>query len=199
MLEGTEAIRQGRASSRAAKLGAVIKVELHTHTDEDPADRITHSTRQLVDRAAALGYGALAVTLHDRYFDPAPHADYARERGVVLLRGIERNIGRHHVLLVNFPAACAEVRSFDDIAALKRQYGGLVIAPHPFYPIPSALGSALEPNAAVFDAVEVNAMYTRLVDFNRRARTWAAAHGKPLVGNTDLHLLDADGHHLLAR
>ena len=171
----------------------MIKLELHTHTDEDPADRITHSTRQLVDRAAALGYGALAVTLHDRYFDPAPHADYARERGVVLLRGIERNIGRHHVLLVNFPAACADVRSFDDISALKRQYGGLVVAPHPFYPIPSALGSALEPNAAVFDAVEVNAMYTRLVDFNRRARTWAAAHGKPLVGNTDLHLLDQMG------
>ncbi len=67
------------------KISPVIKLELHAHTDADPADRISHSARDLVDRAASLGYGALAVTLHDRYFDPAPHAAYARERGVVLL------------------------------------------------------------------------------------------------------------------
>lgn len=176
-----------------ATLVAVVKLELHAHTDEDPADRISHSTRQLIDRAASLGYGALAVTLHDRYFDPAPHAAYARDRGVVLLSGIERNIGRRHILLVNFPAACADVRSFDDIARLKRQHGGLVVAPHPFYPIPSALGGALDHHPALFDAVEINAMYTRLVDFNRRAIRWARAHGKTLVGNTDLHLLDQMG------
>ena len=48
----------------------MLKVELHAHTDQDPVDRIPHSTEQLIERAAALGYGALAVTLHDRYFDP---------------------------------------------------------------------------------------------------------------------------------
>ena len=68
-----------------------------------------------------------------------------------------------------------------------------MVAPHPFYPIPSALGRSLDRHAALFDAVEVNAMYTRLVDFNRRAITWARAHDKPLVGNTDLHLLDQMG------
>ena len=171
----------------------MLKVELHAHTDDDPADRITHSTRQLIDRAAALGYGALAITLHDRYFDPAPYAAHARERSLVLLPGIERTIANRHVLLINFPAASADVRSFDDIARLKRQCAGLVVAPHPFYPIPSAIGAALDEHAALFDAVEVNAMYTRLVDFNRRAIRWARAHGKPLVGNTDLHLLDQMG------
>jgi len=171
----------------------VIKLELHAHTDADPADRISHSARDLVDRAASLGYGALAVTLHDRFFDPGPHAAYARERGVVLLPGIEKNIGRQHVLLINFPAACAEVRTFDDIARLKLIFDGLVVAPHPFYPIPSALGSALDRRPPLFDAVEVNAMYTRFIDFNRRAVAWARTHGKPLVGNTDLHLLDQMG------
>ena len=70
----------------------MVKLELHAHTDDDPADRIAHSTRQLIDRAAALGYGALAITLHDRYFDPAPHAAHASDRGIVLLAGIERTI-----------------------------------------------------------------------------------------------------------
>lgn len=171
----------------------MVKLELHAHTDDDPADRISHSTRQLIDRAALLGYGAMAITLHDRYFDPASHAAYARDRGLVLLPGIERTIGRWHVLLINFPPACADVRGLDDIARLKRRCGGIVVAPHPFYPIPSALGTALDRHAAVFDAVEVNAMYTRLVDFNRRAIRWARARGKPLVGNTDLHLLDQMG------
>ena len=171
----------------------MLKVELHAHTDADPADRISHSTRELVDRAAALGYGALAVTLHDRYFDSAPDAGYALERGVVLLRGIEKTIGRRHILLINFPAECASVRTLEDIARLKQKFDGLVVAPHPFYPIPSALGAVLDRHPALFDAIEVNAMYTRAVDFNRRAITWARAHGKPLVGNTDLHLLEQMG------
>jgi predicted metal-dependent phosphoesterase TrpH len=172
----------------------VVKIELHAHTDEDPADRITHTTRQLVDHAASLGYGALAVTLHDRYFDPTPHAAYARERGIVLLPGIERTIARRHVLLINFPAACADVLSFEDVAGLKRRTAGLVVAPHPFYPILSARGGRLlDRHAALIDAVEINAMYTRILDFNQRALAWARKNGKPRVGNTDLHLLEQMG------
>ncbi len=47
----------------------------------------------------------------------------------------------------------------------------------------------LDRHAWLVDAVEVNAMYTSTLDFNRRAIAWARAHAKPLVGNTDLHLL----------
>jgi predicted metal-dependent phosphoesterase TrpH len=171
----------------------VIKLELHAHTDEDPADRIAHSTTQLIDHAASLGYGALAVTLHDRYFDPAPHVAYARERGVVLLPGVERTLDGRHVLLINFPKESATVRSFDEIAALKRRSNGLVVAPHPFYPLASALGSVLDRECAIFDAVEANAMYITMLDFNRRALAWAKQHGVPVVGNTDLHMLEQMG------
>jgi predicted metal-dependent phosphoesterase TrpH len=167
----------------------VLKVELHAHTDDDPADRIPHSIHQLVDRAAALGYGALAVTLHDRYFDPRPHAAYARERGVVLLAGIERTVGGRHVLLINFSQESAAVRTLEDVAALKAQGSGLVVAPHPFYPTQTAAGHLLERYIDVFDAIEINAFFTSAIDFNRRAIAWAQAHGKPLVGNSDLHVL----------
>ena len=117
----------------------------------------------------------------------------------MLLAGIERTIARRHVLLINFPADCARVRSFEDVAALKRTYPrGLVIAPHAFYPTTTALGTLVERHAELFDAVEVNAMYTTWLDFNRRAIEWARARGKPLVGSSDLHLLDADGNDLFA-
>ncbi len=169
----------------------MLKVELHAHADIDPLDAVRHSTRELIDRAGGLGYHALAITPHDRYFDPAFDAAYAQARGLVLLAGVERTIRHAHVLLVNFPAECADVETFDDIAALKRAHPrGLVIAPHALFPTRSAMGlSALERHADLFDAVEVNAMFTRRLDFNRRVVAWARVHGKPLVGNGDIHLL----------
>ena len=90
----------------------MLKVELHAHTDLDPVDRIPHSTTDLIDHAASLGYHVLAITLHDRYFDPADWQAYARDRGILLLPGIERTIERQHVLLINFPAESASIRSF---------------------------------------------------------------------------------------
>lgn len=166
-----------------------IKVELHAHTDEDPADRISHSAKDLINRAAARGYGALAITLHNRWSDPAPLSDYAEQRGITLIPAIERNIGRKHVLLINTTREAERVKTFEDLAAFKAATGTLVVAPHAFYPIPSALGGLLDEHADLFDALEVNSMHVRGLDFNRRAIRWAQAHGKPLVGNTDLHLL----------
>ncbi|HSL22081.1 MAG TPA: PHP-associated domain-containing protein [Vicinamibacterales bacterium] len=164
-----------------------LKVDLHLHTADDPVDYILHDATTLVDRAVAQGFDALAITLHDRQFQDAALTDYARERGLVLLPGIERTIGRAHVLLINFPAAAEDVRTFSDIACLKRRCNGLVIAPHPFYPDASCLGSDLDAHAGLFDAVEWSYFWTRGVNFNARARRWARRHGKPVVGNSDLH------------
>lgn len=170
----------------------MLKVELHAHTDLDPADRIPYSTRDLIDHAARLQYGAIGVTLHDAYFDPAEFDDYARERGLILIRGIERTVLGKHILLLNFSRVCASITSFDDIRRLKAdEPHGLVVAPHARFPNPSALRRPLlDRYADLFDALEVNGHYTRLVDFNRGAIAWARQHGKPLVGNSDLHTLD---------
>ena len=168
----------------------MIKTELHAHTDGDLADRIAHSAETLIDRASALGYGALAITLHDRWTDPASLGDYAAERGVVILSGIERTIERKHVLIINGPEGAQRLRTFADLRAYRTANpSALVVAPHAFYPIPSALGAVLDQHPDLFDALEVNAMRVKGVDFNRRAFAWAAAHGKPLVGNSDLHII----------
>jgi predicted metal-dependent phosphoesterase TrpH len=168
----------------------VLKVELHAHTSSDPCDYITHTTRDLIDRASALGYDALAITLHDRYYDPAADRDYASAKNVVLIAGVERTLGSRHVLLLNFPPESATVRDFADIRALRARHPrGLVVVPHAFYPIGSALRDEVERWADEIDALEVNSMFTRWLNFNDGAVRWAKAHGKPLVGNTDLHLL----------
>jgi len=173
----------------------MLKVELHSHTSDDPEDPIRHTARQLIDRAAALGYGGLAITLHNRYTGDPALAEYARALGLTLLPGIERTITGRDVLLVNFPAEAAEVASFDDLHALKRRFpSGLVVAPHPWFPMGHSLGSALmDCHADLWDAVEINAFHVRGIDFNRPARRWAQARGVPLVGNCDVHQLDQLG------
>jgi predicted metal-dependent phosphoesterase TrpH len=169
----------------------MLKVELHAHSAEDRADRVAHTTRDLVRHATSLGYRGLAITLHDTQPDISRDVDWAAERGLVLIRGIERTIQGVHILLINFPAdATSAVRRFDDIPPLKAAHPhGLVVVPHPFYPVGSAMGTRLDAHASWVDAVEINSMYTRHVNFNGRAIEWARAHGKPLVGNTDLHHL----------
>jgi predicted metal-dependent phosphoesterase TrpH len=172
----------------------VLKVDLHLHTADDPVDRIAYSSADLVDRAAALGFGALAITLHDRQLEDDRLTAYARERGITLLPAIERTVSGRHVLLINFPAAAAyAVRRLDDLAALRRHGRGLVIAPHPFFPNRSCLRSALDAYAADFDAVEWSYFWTGLADFNTRGARWAARHGKAVVGNSDLHDLRGFG------
>jgi predicted metal-dependent phosphoesterase TrpH len=162
----------------------VLKADLHSHTSEDPVDRIPYDARTLIDRAAALGFAVLAITLHDRQLPR-----YAEARGIVLIPGVERTISGKHVLLLNFPAEAERIASFEELRALKRRGNGLVIAPHPFYPHPSSLGRLVDAWPDLFDAVERNAFYTRFVDFNKRAEAWARRHGKPVVGNGDVHRL----------
>jgi hypothetical protein len=167
----------------------MLKVDLHSHTSDDPLDPIPYSSCELIDRVAALGYDALAITLHDRQLDVGPLESYAAERGIVLIPGIERTIEGRHVLLLNFSSAVEGVSGFDDLVRLKRHEDGLVVAPHPYFPAAHSLFGRLTRYADLFDAVEYNAMYAVGLNFNLPAVRWARAHSKPLVGNSDAHRL----------
>jgi predicted metal-dependent phosphoesterase TrpH len=69
----------------------MLKADLHIHTADDPSDHISYSTLDVIEHAAELGYGAIAITLHDAQLDPAPLQAYAAARGIVLVHGIERS------------------------------------------------------------------------------------------------------------
>ena len=171
----------------------MLKVELHAHTSDDPVDPIPYRATDLIDRASRLGFDALAITLHERQLDIQPLIPYARERGIVLIPGVERSIEGRHVLLLNFPAAAEAVQSFAGLARLKMHTQGLVVAVHPFYPTSTCLRGFMDRHADLFDAVELNAFYTKRLDFNRAAIRWARAHGKPLIANADVHRLEILG------
>jgi predicted metal-dependent phosphoesterase TrpH len=173
----------------------VLKVDLHNHTADDPYDRIPHTTATFIERAAQLGYDAVAITLHDTQYDPAPLAEVARHLGVTLIPGIERTIHGRHVLLLNYPAdAVRAVTEYAHIPLLKARHpNGLVIVPHPFFPLGNCMRGWTDRYSDLFDAVEYNGCYATAVNFNRRVTAWARAHGKPLVGGSDTHRLMAFG------
>src|SRR3990172_1286072 len=121
----------------------ILKVDLHLHTKEDPHDFIGYDAFRLVDMMAARGFGVLSVTNHDRITWSERLKDYARERGIVLLRGVERTIRKRHILLINFKGELSDYRSLHDIQKAKRP-DNLVIAAHPYFPMPTASGGLLD-------------------------------------------------------
>src|SRR4051812_12291874 len=143
----------------------MLKVELHTHTADDRIDAIPHTTFELIDRAAALGYDALAITLHEHQLDLRGFVPYAAERGLVLIPGVERTVQGRHVLLLNYASGAEDVRTFADLGRLWQRAPGLVVAPHPYFPGIACLRKDLERHPDLFDAVERNAMFVHGLDF----------------------------------
>jgi predicted metal-dependent phosphoesterase TrpH len=164
-----------------------LKADLHVHTCEGPEGIVRWTPREVIDLAAQAGYQILSFTDHDtRTYDPSL-ADYARERGIVLIPGVEATVERRHVLLYNFSPSLDGLRTLSDIRRQKRP-DSLVIAPHPFFPGPTSLRQRLLENLDLFDAVESCHYYTAWLDYNRAGRLLAQANHLPLVGTSDAHL-----------
>jgi predicted metal-dependent phosphoesterase TrpH len=176
----------------------MIKIDLHIHTGEDPEDGLRYPATAIVDRAVALGFGAIAVTLHDKVLDDERVFEYARGCGLLLIRSVESRIEGGDVLLFNVTQREAEgIRLFDDLRAFKRERGDdfLVVAPHPFYPVHHSLGKKLERHIELFDAIEYSSIHLPVYNPSRRAQKLAEKYNKPIVASSDAHNLWMFGRH----
>lgn len=167
-----------------------VKADLHLHTSEDPLDEIDYSAREIVELAHALGYRALAITLHDRVFDDPATFARAAELGLLLIPAVERRIEGADVVVLNLSRQEAEVvRSFNDLRALRAARGAslLVLAPHPYYRFGGSIGRRIEQHLDCFDAVEHCHLHLPLFNPNRAAARLARRHGWPLLATSDCH------------
>ncbi len=165
----------------------MIKVDFHTHTADDPKDYINFSGEQLIDRAAQLGFHALAITNHDIVTTGRRLEDYAVARGILLIPGAELTLSGKHVLLINpEPGAISKIHRLEDLAAA-RSDSTLVIAPHPYYPGLKCLRSKLKAYVSLFDAIEFSFFYNHFLNCNKSAIQVARQYGKPLIGSSDCH------------
>lgn len=176
----------------------MIKIDLHMHSGEDPHDGLRYPATALVDKAAALGFRAIAVTLHDKVLDDPRLYDYARERNVLLIPGVELRMQKVDVLLYNLTQAEADqIRSFDDLRRFRSRRGDevLTVAPHPYFPVGHALKHHLERHIDLFDAIEHAQIHLPWLNFNKQARHIADYYQKPLIANSDAHNIWMFGRH----
>ncbi len=84
--------------------GDWLKLDLHIHTLDDPKDAVDYSAHQLLERARALGFRVLAITLHDAVFDRQQVFADAAAMGILLIPAAEKSLGSKILMIYD---ACA--------------------------------------------------------------------------------------------
>lgn len=186
----------------------MLKADLHIHTNYLQEIETSFSPKELIDRAASLGFDVLCFSEHyilTRLGDYLPEyrkeplktyrdfKDYAKSKGILLIPAVEMRYREGEVLLVNFKG---NVKDYPTIESLKNLPSDVfVIAPHPFFKRRMCLGKNLEKYIYLFDAIEYSFIYTRLFfNFNKKAVNLAKKYSKPMVGTSDAHMLLQLGH-----
>ena len=149
-----------------------IKVDLHIHTLDDPKDVIDFSAHELLHRARKLGFGVLAITLHDAVFDREEVFAEAADMGILLIPAAEVRLCGADVIVLNVSAAeVAALNNFEDLRRLRARRGSsmFAIAPHPFYVLGGSIGEPLVDLIDCFDANEFCHFHKGLFKQNRRA------------------------------
>ncbi|MCJ7501355.1 PHP domain-containing protein [bacterium] len=167
-----------------------LKCDLHLHTSEDPRHNLNYSAKELIEEASKKGYQVVSITNHNTVTYDQGLAEFAHSKGVLLIPGVEATVMGKHVLIYGVEAMDEkwDKLTFFDLKRLKAK-GAFIVAPHPFYPNYNCLGNLLERFSGLFDAVEYSHLYTKKLNFNRKAQSFAKSKGMPLLGLSDSHSL----------
>lgn len=179
-----------------------IKADLHIHTSWSDGKL---SIREVIDLYSVCGFDCIVITDHshdtcvpsvlsgcfDAYLaDIRENQEYAAQRGMLLIPGIEVSADRFHVGVLDVKQYISHNQSIQDVVDQAHQQGALVIANHPGpvmgkYPQQQHYEDFYEDLAntlSMVDAVEIangNQLFPE-----------AARIGRPYVGNTDFHVPD---------
>jgi predicted metal-dependent phosphoesterase TrpH len=168
-----------------------LKADLHLHTAEDPLDRVRHTAKELISKAADENFDVISITNHHQMTFNDGLLSYSRERGILLIPGVEMTIERRHVLVLNPPPH----RMCSDFLSLSRlcRPETLIVAPHPYFPGTYSLNGYLLKHQNLFDALEYCHFYSSMINFNQKALEVCQSFGFPLIGNSDAHFLSQLG------
>lgn len=167
-----------------------LKCQFHIHTAGDPLDSLLYEPKELIKEAARQNYDVIAITCHRRVLFSKHLQKYASKKGILLLPGIETEIKKQHIIIINAHTDIYNVATFDELRAYKTSHPeSLIIAPHPFFPGPTSLKKNLITNIDIFDAIEYSYFYTKTVNFNTSAVEVAKKFNKPLIATSDCHVL----------
>ena len=111
--------------------GPYFTVDVHLHTNRGSADS-NLSPRDLVERARAIGIGAVCITEHDTMWPLAEVGEAARDAGVVVLRGMEVTTDMGHIGVFGLDTYLGGIYKLAELRRVADKSGAILIANHPF-------------------------------------------------------------------
>ncbi|MDX1608033.1 MAG: hypothetical protein R3251_02395 [Candidatus Spechtbacterales bacterium] len=180
-----------------------LKTNLHFHTAEDPEDLVNYTLKEGIDYAAKHGFDVLAVTCHNYFAWTRDHANYAQEKGILLVPGIELTVSEkkkfkwnghkkgRHVVVVNATKDAESIHTFDELAEYKKDNpDSVIIAAHPYFYGNFSLKKYLLKYIELFDAIEHSWFYSKhFFNRNEYAVPVALENELPMIATSDTHYL----------
>jgi predicted metal-dependent phosphoesterase TrpH len=173
-------------------MSGVLSAELHTHSchsydGRDPVER-------LLERGAAVGLDAMAVTDHDAVEGSHEAVERAPEYGLVAIPGLEVTSDAGHVLGLGVEDLVPAGLSFGETVDRIHDREGIAVVPHPFQTSRSGvLSNITEDELAAADAIEIYNSRLLTGRANRRAERFARRRGLPMTAGSDAHIAEMVG------
>lgn len=169
----------------------IFKTNLHFHAAEDETKIISYNIYQGIDYAKEKGFDVLAYTPHKKFLFKKEYAEYASQKGILLIPGIEGKIKRKHFIILNCDKEAENIKTFKELADYKNKNSQiLILAPHPFVLSLKSLRSKLLENIALFDAIEMTVFSNKTFNFNKKAAEIAEKYNKSFIASSDTHFLN---------
>jgi predicted metal-dependent phosphoesterase TrpH len=169
-------------------LRLALKCDFHMHVQGDPHDTfISYTPEDLINYAAKCGFEVLSITAHHKIMYSPYLRDYAANKNILLIPGVEATVEGHHILLINY-LGNLDFKSIEDLRRIKRP-DTLIIPAHPFFPGTTGVRDKLLEHIDIFDGIEFCHFYHPWINFNKKAVRIAKDHSKPLIGTSDAHFL----------
>jgi len=111
--------------------GPYFSVDIHLHTNRGSSDS-NLAPKDLVERAHAIGIGAVCITEHDNMWDLGEIIELAADAGVVFLRGMEVTTDMGHIGVFGLERYVGGIYKLPELRRVADAAGGILVANHPF-------------------------------------------------------------------
>ena len=111
--------------------GPYFTLDIHLHTSRGSSDS-NLAPKALVERALAIGIGAVCITEHDNMWELNEMPELAQEYGVRFLRGMEVTTDMGHIGVFGLKRYVGGIYKLAELRKIIDAEGGILIANHPF-------------------------------------------------------------------
>lgn len=165
-----------------------MRMDLHIHSIYS-TDSVS-APRDILKIAKKIGLGGLSITDHNDVKAYNDVKDYARELGLILVRGHEISTSKGHLLAYGIDRKIEKGLSPERTIELIGQEGGICVIAHPTR-LRTSVGSELARSLDAAAIETINARSHRSA--NKKAREIAEARKLPATGSSDSHKLSTVG------